>query len=91
MYRSLVPASRLLADPLTRPLFEGQHSGFCSCTNFGKGVMYVTYPCRDDRVMNIAVFHPTKPHQVDAEDWNSPTTIEDVLGYWTASTQPGML
>lgn len=68
-----------MADPLTRPLFEGQPPGFCVSSNPAKGILYITYPCRDNDLMNFAVFHPTKPHQVDAEDWNSPATIEDVL------------
>ncbi|KAK4548334.1 hypothetical protein LTR36_010204 [Oleoguttula mirabilis] len=79
VYRTLIPVSRLMGDPLTRPLFEGQGSGFCVAFNIAKGIMYITYPCRNGELMNIAVFHPTKPHQIDAEDWNSPATVEDVL------------
>jgi len=40
----------------------------------------MTYPCRSGTEMNFACFHATKPHQHDAEDWNSPATVEDVLG-----------
>ncbi|KAK5129000.1 hypothetical protein LTR85_000333 [Meristemomyces frigidus] len=79
VYRTLIPVSRLMANPLIQPMFEGQGSGFCACADLAKGVMFITYPCSNDQVMNFAVFHPTKPHQVDAEDWNSPATVEDVL------------
>lgn len=78
-YRTLIPIDRLMADPLVQPLFAKEPSGFLSCVKPKAGLLYMTYPCRDDKLMNFACIHSTKPHQVDAEDWNSPATVEDVL------------
>jgi hypothetical protein len=41
--------------------------------------MFVTYPCADDKIMNVAVFHKTREHHRDADDWNSPAKVEDTL------------
>jgi len=79
VYRCLVPIEELMTDPITRPLFDGEPSGFASTVNQKTQMFFVSYPCRADKVLNVAVFHDTKPHQADAEDWNSPARIEDVL------------
>lgn len=77
--RTLIPIDRLMADPLVRPLYDGEKSGFCISMDLQRGVGLVTYPCRNDELMNFALFHNTKPHQVDNESWNSPATVDDAL------------
>jgi salicylate hydroxylase len=78
-YRTLIEVDELMKDPLVRPLYEDQPSGFLSHAAKNTGIFFMTYPCRHDKQMNFAVFHNTKPHQVDAEDWNSPATVEDCM------------
>lgn len=39
--------------------------------------MIVTYPCRNNEVLNIALVHNTLPGYEDREDWNSPISLED--------------
>lgn len=79
VYRTLIPTSRLLANPLTAALFSNEPSGFLNAMNSETGIFFMAYPCRSGKEMNFAVFHPTKPHQRDATDWNSPASVSDVL------------
>lgn len=87
VYRMLVPFDELIADPITRPVFDGQQSGFIPCTIGQNGVMFIAYPCRNDEALNVVVFHSKKPHQAHAENWNSHATKDDVLetldGFYT--------
>ncbi|KAK5115114.1 hypothetical protein LTR62_001811 [Meristemomyces frigidus] len=79
VYRTLIPIDRLMADPLTQPLWKNQESGFCNAMNMQTGTGCMTYPCRDDTLMNFAYFHRTKPHEQDNDSWHSRSTVEDVL------------
>lgn len=79
VYRTLIPMATLLADPLVAPLFADQPSGHISAVNRATGTLLVTYPCRSETEMNVAIFHSTRPHQADAEDWNSPATVQGAV------------
>ena len=79
VYRTLIPMDRLMADPLVRPIFENEPSGFMSSMNFRAGVLWISYPCRNDEVMNVAVFHDTRKDQNKHNDWNSPASVQDVI------------
>ena len=51
-----------------------------SCTiSRQTGVMMATYPCRNDEIMNIAIFHSTKPRQADDGSWNAHATVADAI------------
>jgi salicylate hydroxylase len=79
VFRTLIPMDKLLSDPTIAPFFENEPSGFLQSSVSPSGVLFVTYPCRADRIMNVAVFHSTRPNQRDANDWNHPATPEDVV------------
>lgn len=83
--------TKLLENPIIREQFEGKKTGFFSAVGGKRGVFFVMYPCRIDSVMNVAVFHDTRPGHEDDEGWQSPATIEevrsvvdDVHPLWTA-------
>lgn len=66
-------------DPLIRPLLENQPSGQMEARNMQTKMLQVIYPCRDDELMNFALFHDTRPDQRDKDDWNSPATVQDAI------------
>lgn len=78
VFRTLIPFDEIMKDPIIRPIFENQSSGFCSGI-FTSGVMFITYPCRQDTVLNVAVFHSTRPGHENDEGWTSQATSEEVL------------
>ena len=47
VYRTLISIEKLMNDPLVRPIFDNQKSGFCMFINKQNSVFFVTYPCRD--------------------------------------------
>jgi salicylate hydroxylase len=83
-YRCLIPMKDILEDEETKPFFEGQEPGFWAPALPAKGVMAVTYPCRDNTILNvIAVYrkmgqHTTSEEDVVIDDWNFPATHEDL-------------
>lgn len=79
VYRILMPMDRVLADDTTRPMFENQEPGFLMTLKPEAGLMFMNYPCRDQKVLNAGLFHPTRPAETEKGDWNSPATVEDVV------------
>ncbi|KAF7189751.1 3-hydroxybenzoate 6-hydroxylase 1 [Pseudocercospora fuligena] len=80
VFRGLIPISDLMSDPIIAPYFENEGSGFFSgYSPLNSGVMFITYPCRNDEIMNVAVFHTTRSGHEDDEGWSSPATIDEVL------------
>lgn len=82
-YRCLIPMKDILDDPVTRPLFENQGPGFWAPALPAKGVMCVTYPCRNGEILNcLIVARKLKDTQTGGEadqaieDWNYPATPE---------------
>lgn len=77
VFRGLIPMAALQSNPLIWSQFENQPSGFYTCHHAGKMIMM--YPCANDSIMNIAVFHTTRPGHEHDEGWTSPATKADVL------------
>ena len=83
-YRCLIPMKDILEDEETKHLFEGQAPGFWAPALPAKGVMAVTYPCRDNTILNVlAVSRKLGQHESGADDaviddWNFPATHEDL-------------
>lgn len=77
VFRGLIPMAALQSNPLIWSQFENQPSGFYTCHHVGKMIMM--YPCANDSIMNIAVFHTTRPGHEHDEGWTSPATKADVL------------
>lgn len=81
-YRCLIPMKDILDDPVTRPLFENEAPGFWAPALPAKGVMCVTYPCRNGEVLNCLIvarkLKDTATGEEDQaiEDWNFPATPE---------------
>lgn len=66
IFRTIIPVDRLMEDDTIRPIFENEPSGFMNSTGL-KHLAFVTYPCKDDTLMNVAIFHPTQDHLKDAK------------------------
>lgn len=83
-YRCLIPMKDILADEDTKFLFENQPPGFWAPALPAKGVMAVTYPCRNNEILNVLAVHrklgqhSTSADDVVIEDWNFPATHEDL-------------
>lgn len=69
----------VMADERTESLFENKASAFLISTPSPSGTPVVTYTCRRDELLNVAIFHNMRPHEKDARDWNSGATVEDSL------------
>jgi len=78
VFRCLVPMDSIMADPLTAPLFKDQATGLFGPNIPAHDVICGSYPCRSNKVMNVAYMHPTKPEDMDKDSWNIPASIEDV-------------
>ncbi|CAK1354624.1 unnamed protein product [Cercospora beticola] len=77
VFRGLIPMQSLRDDPLIWSQFQNEPSGFYSTTH--EGLFFVTYPCSFDEIMNVAVFHNTRPGHENDEGWSSPGTKAVVL------------
>lgn len=83
-YRCLIPMKDILDDEDTKPLFEGQAPGFWAPALPAKGVMAVTYPCRDNTILNVLAVHRKLGQHTSSDDdaiiddWNFPATHEDL-------------
>lgn len=81
VFRTLIPMDCLMADELIRPLFTGEMPGYTYVQRRDNKTVLFTYPCRNNKVLNVALFHETSKHQEDADDWNSDATVEDALQF----------
>lgn len=83
-YRCLIPMKDILEDEETKPLFEGQAPGFWAPALPAKGVMAVTYPCRENTILNVLAVcrklgqHTTTEDGAVITDWNYPATHEEL-------------
>ncbi|KAL2432866.1 hypothetical protein ABEF95_005255 [Exophiala dermatitidis] len=83
-YRCLIPMKEILEDEETRPLFENQPPGFWAPALPAKGVMVVSYPCRNKEILNVVAVHrklgqhASSDNDVLIDDWNFPATHEDL-------------
>jgi salicylate hydroxylase len=84
-YRCLIPMKDILADEDTKFCFENQPPGFWAPALPAKGVMAVTYPCRNNEILNVLAVsrklgqHTTTEHEESViEDWNFPASHEDL-------------
>ncbi len=81
-FRCLIPMKDILEDPVTKPLFENQAPGFWAPALPAKGVMCVTYPCRNNEILNCLIVarklksQSTSEEDQAIEDWNFPATPE---------------
>lgn len=99
-YRTLIPMKDILDDPVTSPLFENEAPGFWAPALPSKGVMCVTYPCRDNEILNCLIvarkLAGTTTSEADQaiEDWNFPATpemLEEVLDGFHPSVRAIMM
>ncbi|KAH6949308.1 hypothetical protein DER45DRAFT_581078 [Fusarium avenaceum] len=78
-YRCLIPFEEAKKDPDLASIFKDQEPGFWVPFELSTGTYLVTYPCRDQKMLNVAFMHKTKPNNEHAEDWNTDTNIDDVI------------
>ena len=99
-FRCLIPMKDILEDPITKPLFENQAPGFWAPALPAKGVMCVTYPCRNNEILNCLIVarklksQATSEEDQTIEDWNFPATPEmlaDVLDGFHPSVKALMM
>lgn len=95
-FRCLIPMKDILEDPVTAPLFEKEGPGFWAPALPAKGVMCVTYPCRNGEILNCLIvtrkLKATDTSEADQaiEDWNFPATpemLDDVMDGFHPSVQ----
>lgn len=83
-YRCLIPMKDILEDDETKFLFENQPAGFWAPALPAKGVMVVSYPCRNNEILNVVAVHrklgqhAMSDDDVFIDDWNFPATHEDL-------------
>jgi 2-polyprenyl-6-methoxyphenol hydroxylase-like FAD-dependent oxidoreductase len=78
-YRCLIPFEEAKKDPDLASIFKDQEPGFWVPFEHLTGTYLVTYPCRDQKMLNVAFRHETKPDNEHADDWNTDTNIDDVV------------
>ena len=82
-FRCLIPMEDIMKDDETKGLFENQPPGFWAPALPAKGVMVVTYPCRDNKILNVLAVcrslatHGTSEQEI-IKDWNYPASHEDL-------------
>lgn len=62
VFRSLIPAGRLMADEQIKALLTEESPGYITVPRLDKMALLFVYPCRDNKVINLALFHKTKKH-----------------------------
>ncbi|KAF1962602.1 FAD/NAD(P)-binding domain-containing protein [Byssothecium circinans] len=80
-FRFLMPRSRALEDPVTRPLVEAE--GHLALW-FGRDRRVVIYPTRNHELLNFVCIHPTKDSEVspqshDSADWQKTGHLDKLL------------
>ncbi|KAF4440932.1 hypothetical protein F53441_12151 [Fusarium austroafricanum] len=78
-YRCLIPFDEINKDPELAAIFKDQDPGFWVPFELSTGTFLVTYPCRDQKMLNVAFRHKTKTNNKHADDWNTDTNIEDLI------------
>ncbi|KAK4118657.1 FAD/NAD(P)-binding domain-containing protein [Parathielavia appendiculata] len=82
IYRWLVSADEVMAEPALRGLYTRELPGFTGWHDPNKKVFWVTYTCRGGKMLNSAVLHDTQvdEDEGDAENlWHSPVSKSQVL------------
>lgn len=79
VYRWLAPMDKVKENDMNNKLWDGEGAGFRTYFEPTKGLMIIMYPCRGGTLLNCAVFHDTRPEEVNKMDWNADTTQEKVL------------
>lgn len=74
----------VLADPALRAIYDPTTTlpGFKRFRDPIKDILWVTYTCRGQRVLNNALVHPTQPGEAgdsDDDQWHSAAAPEQVL------------
>lgn len=77
-FRTLIPMEEVLADGDLREIFEGKPPGFWVPQNVPL-CSVVTYPCRNNTLLNMAVLHRTLPGDEDKTDWHNTASVDEVL------------
>ena len=81
-FRCLIPMKTIMEDPVTAALFENEGPGFWAPALPARGVMCVTYPCRNNEILNCLIVtrklkaKDTSEADQAIEDWNFPATPE---------------
>jgi salicylate hydroxylase len=84
-YRTLIPTSTILASERASKIFELQdgtlqgQDGLSGTMNPQTGIYFIAYPCRNGKLMNVAVFDRPREGKIEKDDWNTPASIEDAL------------
>jgi salicylate hydroxylase len=83
IYRFMHPMSSILEDPSAGRFYRDQPSGFTVfyVNQVGKpGVLLNAYPVRGEKLLYVALMHPTKPQERDIGDnWNADASYGDLV------------
>ncbi|KAI1033869.1 hypothetical protein LB503_011078 [Fusarium chuoi] len=78
-FRFLVPIDKLMANPITGPLF-GKLGFDCQHVFTTRDRRMVVYPCRNGKLLNIVAMHPAEDAGLDSESsWLAGGRVEDLL------------
>jgi len=79
IYRWLVAMEDVLADPELAKQFNDRPPGFQSWRDPVKEILWVSYTCRGDKVLNNAVVHDTQAGEGEEDLWHSEAPKDKVL------------
>lgn len=80
-YRGLVPMAEILRHPILGEWWEHQDPGFLNFSVREKGIILITYPARNNELLNIACLHSSKDKGRTLLDdtWNQNVKKQEFL------------
>lgn len=78
-YRCLIPFDEINRDPELSAIWKDEGPGFWVPFDLSTNFFLVSYPCRGGSMLNVAMLHKTHEKNQGAEEWNTATSLEDVL------------
>ncbi len=79
-YRCLIPREKVIHNPTTKTLLDGDDSGKGFSTYMGKDRRLVAYPCRGSTLLNIVAIVPDETVEGRAtEQWHAKGDLNKLL------------
>lgn len=72
-FRFLIPREKLIADPITRPVFEIMNT---LCLWMSEDTRMVYYPCDNNTTINFVAIHPAHLTDASVGDWQAKGSKE---------------
>ena len=78
-FRFLIPREKLLADPVTRPVFDIMNT---LCVWLAEDTRMVYYPCDNNATINFVAIHPANLTDASGGDWQAKGSKEVMAGIY---------